>query len=78
MLKCSNKKIRICTLCEPDDGVSQIVSTDYQYAWKFDSFEELMATTDPRLLIYKQVVLFLNYNKPIKILTHWIFRLEVV
>ena len=29
-----------------------------------------MATTDPRLLIYKQVVLFLNYNKPIKILTH--------
>ena len=70
-LNAAIRKYAFCTLCEPDDGCFlQIVSTDYQYAWKFDSFEELMATTDPRLLIYKQVVLFLNYNKPIKILTH--------
>lgn len=65
------KKYAFCTICKPDSGCFvQIVSTDYHCEWKFDSLDELTATSDPRLLIYKTVLSFLNYRQPIKIITH--------
>lgn len=65
------KKYAFCTISKPDSGCFvQIVSTDYRCEWKFDSLDELTATSDPRLLIYKTVLSFLNYRKPVKIITH--------
>ena len=65
------KKYAFCTLCEPDDGcVIQIVSSDYQSEWQYEKIEEFFDAVDSRLLIYKSVISFMDYGRPIKIITH--------
>lgn len=70
-LNAAIKKYAFCTLCEPDDGcVVQIVSSDYQHEWKYQKIEDFFDAMDPRLLIYKNVMSFMDYDWPIKIITH--------
>lgn len=65
------KKYAFCTLCEPDYGCAvQIVSSDYQSEWKYEKTKEFFDSVDPRLLIYQNVLSFLDYDRPIKIITH--------